>query len=218
MPMSTPVSNSKQRAAGGVATARASTGGGRLVLGMLAAVVFGAGAGGGYLTAYVQYEEKIAAITQAAELRVNAKNDRIRELEEQQRESQRQVEQQERELTQQASAQERELIARADERARKLARPDLPVRVWVRRVVGSNALVARVHNFGEKDLVVAVSVHSALNDQRGAWNVDLAPSGTQIIGKEQGWKFAAGDEIDLAANGFRPVSFHVPAQVREQVR
>ncbi|HXY05283.1 MAG TPA: hypothetical protein VEI05_01950 [Burkholderiaceae bacterium] len=211
--------------------------GGRWTLGILATALFAAGAGAGYLAAYVQYDEKIAAVTQADELRVNAKNDRIRELEEQQREIARHADEQEREfeqqasaqqraliaqadarerkLTQQASAQERALLAQADARERQLAQPDLPVRVWVRKAMTGNAIVARLHNFGEKELVLAVTVRRSQTDKHSTWNVDVAPSGTQVIGKEQGWTFAAGDQIDVVANGFRPLTFYVPYQVRQ---
>jgi len=187
---------------------------GRVWLGILAAALFAAGAGGGYLLAFFQYEDKIAAITQADELRISAKNDRIHELEDQQRESARHADEQERELEQQANAQERALIARTDERERKLAKPDLPVRVWVRKALANNTLIARVHNYGEKELVLSVTARNKRTDQRSTWNVDIAPSGTQVIGKEQGWIFAAGDEIDLVGNGYRPLTFRVPTQVR----
>ncbi|HYA65736.1 MAG TPA: hypothetical protein VEE84_03560 [Burkholderiaceae bacterium] len=197
------------------APAQKNLGAGRPVLAILAGVLFAAGAGGGYLLAFFQYEDKIAAVTQAAELRVSAKNDRIHELEEQQREIVRHADEQERELEQQASAQERALLARADDRERKLAKPDLPVRVWARRALTNNTIVARVHNFGEKELALSVTAHSHQTDQRGTWNVLLAPSGTQVIGKEQGWVFAAGDEIDLVVNGYRPMTFRVPVQLRQ---
>lgn len=190
---------------------------GRVYLGILALLVFAAGAGAGYLAAFLQFDEKIAAISQADELRINAKNDRIKELEEQQRESARRADEQERELEQQASAQERVLLARADERERRLAKPDLPVRVWVRKAFANNAIIARVHNFGEKELVLSVTAHSRQTDQRSTWNVALAPSATQVIGREQGWAFAAGDEIDLVGNGYRPMSFRVPSQVASNI-
>jgi len=188
-------------------------GGGRLLVGILALLVFAAGAGAGYLAAFLQFDEKIAAITQADELRINAKNDRIKELEEQQRESARHADEQERELEQQASAQERALLSRADERERKLAKPDLPIRVWVRKAFANNSIIARMHNFGEKELVLAVTAHNRQTEQRSTWSVAIAPSATQVIGREQGWTFAAGDEIDLVGNGYRPMNFRVPSQV-----
>jgi len=195
------------------ATAQKRDGGGRLLVAMLAVVVFAAGAGVGYLAAYFQFDEKITAITQSDELRINAKNDRIKELEEQQRESVRHADEQERELEQQASAQERVLLARADDRERKLAKPDLPIRIWVRKAFATNVITARMHNYGEKELVLAVTAHSRQTDQRSTWNVAIAPSATQVIGRDQGWTFAAGDEIDLAGNGYRPMTFRVPSQV-----
>jgi hypothetical protein len=199
------------------ATTRKSDGGGPLVLGILAVVILAAGAGAGYLAAYLQFDEKISAITQADELRINAKNDRIKELEEQQRESVRHADEQERELEQQASAQERVLLARADERERKLAKPDLPVRLWVRKAFATNVITARMHNFGDKELVLAVTAHNRQTDQRSTWNVAIAPSATQVIGREQGWTFAAGDEIDLVGNGYRPMTFRVPSQVASSI-
>lgn len=185
----------------------------RIVLGVVAGLLLGAASG--YLLASVQFEERVNAITQASELRISAKNDRIRELEQQQRESARRADEQERELAEQASAQERTLIARADETERKLAKPDLPIRVWARKAFAGNNMVARMHNFGDKDLVLAVTARSSQMNQRATWSIAIAPNGTQVIGKDQGWTFAVGDEIDLASSGYRPMTFRVPQPARQ---
>ena len=188
-------------------------GAGRIALGVAAGLLLGAV--GGYLLASAQFDERVAAITQASELRISAKNDRIRELEEQQRESARHADEQERELAEQASAQERALIARADERERRLAKPDLPIRVWARKAFAGTNMVARLHNFGEKDLVLAVTARSGQTNQRASWSVAIAPNGTQVIGKDEGWTFAVGDEIDLASGGYRPMTFRVPQPAKQ---
>ncbi|SPE23013.1 exported hypothetical protein [Burkholderiales bacterium] len=186
----------------------------RIALGALAGFLVGAGAG--YLLASTQFKEQVAAISQASELRVNAANQRIREVEQQQREIMQQAEEQQREIIQQSSDQERALLEQANEKERKLAKPDLPVRVWVRKAFSGNSMVALMHNFGGRELALTVTAHSSVTDQKSTWQVDLPPNATQELVNDQGWSFAVGDEIELAENRFRPMKVHVRARGKPQ--
>lgn len=187
--------------------------GAKIAVGALVGLLLGAG--GGYQLASLYFSDQFAAVTQAADLRVKAANQRIQEVEQQQREIVQQADEQLSEITQQASDQQRALLEQANEKERKLAKPDLPVRVWVRRAFVGGGMVAMMHNFGNKELALAVTAHSGATNQQYAWNIVLAPNATQEIGNDQGWAFAAGDELELSESGFRPMSFHVRPRAKQ---
>jgi hypothetical protein len=198
----------------------------KLVLAALVGLLVGALIG--YLVSAMQFNDQVNAINQASEMRVTAANQRIRELQDQQRAFAEQVDKQQQELVAQADEQQRRIVtqvsdqeraivaqqraelARAQQRERDLAKPDLPVKVWVRRAPALGGLVGQVHNFGSVDLAVAVTVHSAATGQQNVWQATIPPNATQAIGKDPGWVLAVGDSLHLQSDGFRPLD--VPIQ------
>jgi hypothetical protein len=197
----------KAAAAREPAAAPAPRGGHRLALGILVGLIAGGFAGYGVASRY--FNEQLGLLTQAADLRVAAAQQRIHEIEEQQREFIQQADAQQREIVAQSQEQELAFLQRANERERKLAEPDLPVRVWMRPPLLGPRLVARLHNFGTKELTLAVTAHRATSSEKATWQIVLASNGTQEIGADGAWSFAPGDDIDLAQSGFRPLTFHV---------
>jgi hypothetical protein len=189
------------------AAAPAPRAGRRLALGILVGLMAGVVAGYGVASRY--FNEQLGLLTQAADLRVAAAQQRIREVEQQQREFIKQADAQQREIIAQSQEQELAFLQRANERERKLAQPDLPVRVWMRPPLLGPRLVARLHNFGTKELTLAVAAHRATSNAKATWQIVLAPNGTQELGGDGAWSFAPGDDIDLAQSGFRPMTFHV---------
>jgi len=191
---------------------RAAGRGARIALGALAFLLVGAA--GGYLLATAQFKEQAAAISQAAQLRVDAANQRIEEVEQQQREIIQQADEQQREIMQQSSDQQRALLEQAKEKERKLAKPDLPVRVWLRKSFTGSGRAALAHNFGARELDLAVTARSGATGEQKSWRLVLAPNATQDLGVDQGWEFAPGDEIELAESRFRPMT--VPVRPRDK--
>jgi len=214
---------------------------------LMAFAGFGVGALCAYLLASYQFNEQTAAIRQAGELRVTAANQRIQELQEQQRQFARQMDQktqeivadadaQQRQIVHQLSQKEQSLLAQQDAkervllaqqqalleqeraRVRDLAKPDLPIKVWAHKPPSGPGLVAQVHNFGNTELVVAVTSHGAGSAAQGTWRGVLAPNSSQLVGKDGGWTLIAGDVLELQADGFRPMSFTVAAGARPPQR
>jgi hypothetical protein len=127
----------------------------------------------------------------------------------------------ERALLAQESAKERALLAQQQAlleqekaRERDLAKPDLPVKVWVHKPLAGPGLVAQVHNFGNADLALSVTSRGAGAAAQGTWHGVVAPNANQAIGKESGWILIPGDQLDLTADGFRPMIFVVAANAR----
>jgi hypothetical protein len=204
-----------------------TTGFGRIALAALVGLLIG-GAAGHYL-ASSQFNEQLVALAQAHDLRLAAANQRVEALQQQQRDFARQVDQHQQEIVAQADeqqrkivrqvseqeramlAQQRSLMDQAKERERDLAKPDLPVKVWARKTLAGHGLVAQLHNFGTKELVLAVSIPAGANNPASVWHTIIAPNATQVVGPDAGWSFAPGDELALAADGFRPLNFTVRA-------
>jgi beta-glucosidase-like glycosyl hydrolase len=197
----------------------------------LGAVVPGAVAG--YFLASAHFKDQVTAIEQASDLRVAAANQRIAELQQQLQQVQQQSDFKEHELTQEADEEQRQIVRQAGEqqraalqqqraalaeqakeRERDLAKPDLPVRVWMRRAAGGRGLAGQVHNFGTREITLSVTAHRGSNGQQAAWNVAVPPNATQAIAGDDGWPFAPGDELDINADGFRPMIFQVPQRAR----
>jgi hypothetical protein len=138
----------------------------------------------------------------------------VAQADEQQRKIVRQVSEQEHAIL----TQQHRLMEQAKERERDLAKPDLPVKVWVRRAAPGGGLVAQIHNFGAKELVLAVTSPGAAGGQQNEWHTVIAPNATQVVGKDAGWALVPGDELALEAEGFRPMSFAVRAGARQPNR
>ncbi len=207
-----------------------ANGSGNFWLGALAGLLTGAVAA--YLAAYAHFNEQSAAISQANELRLSAANQRIEELQKQQREFAEQVDKKNQELVAQADeqqrkivtqvseheravlAQQRALMAQAEQRERDLAKPDLPVKVWVRRAAGGRGLVGQVHSYGTRELALTLRIRNAPSGQQSTWRAVIAPNTTQVIGGEPGWPLAPGGDLELEADGFRPMSFAVRPSAR----
>lgn len=202
----------------------------KLVLAGLVGLLVGAVLG--YLVSLTQFNDQVNAINQASEMRVSAANQRIRELQDQQRTFAEQVDKQQQELVAQADAQQRRIVtqvsdqeravvaqqraelARAQQRERDLAKPDLPVKVWVRRAPALGGLVGQIHNYGSGDLPVSVTVHSAATGQQSVWQAAVPSNSTQAIGKDPGWVLGAGDNLHVESDGYRPLDFPVQALAR----
>jgi hypothetical protein len=207
--------------------AASGPGGTKILLGVLVGLMMGGAAG--FFLASNQFNDQLVAITQASDIRVGAANQRIAELQWQQLEFARQVDQQQQEIVAQAdeqqrkivrqvSEQERSLLAQqrtlaeqAKQRERDLAKPDLPVKVWVRKSLVGRALVAQLHNFGTQELVLAVTSPASAAGQPNVWHTIIAANATQVIGQDPGWSLVPGDELALEADGFRPMAFTVRA-------
>jgi hypothetical protein len=190
------------------------------------------GAATGYWLAAAQFREQAVAIAQASQLQVDAANQRIRQLQEQQRQFAEQVGNQQRDIVEQAdeqqrkivrqvSEQERALLAQqqalmqqAKERERDLAKPDLPVKVWVRKASAGAGLVPQMHNFGTQALALAISTHSTVHGPQEVWHTVIAPNATQVIGADPGWALAPGDDLELDADGFRQMTFHIRVRAK----
>jgi hypothetical protein len=183
-------------------------------IGALLGLIVGGGAA--YAAASWYFNEQAALIAQAADMRVNAANQRTQEVEGQYREFVQQADAQQREIVAQAQEQELAFLQRANERERKLAQPDLPLRVWMRPPALGPRMVARMHNFGSKELNLAVTARRASTQQQSEWQVVIPPNGTQDVGVDASWSFAPGDDIELSQNGFRPMSFHVRPRASQQ--
>lgn len=197
-----------------------------------------------YGVASLQYREQIAAAAQANELRVQAANQRIEQLQAQLRSAQQQSENQQLELQGQADAQElrileqasaqehdaaakvareRALVAQAQQRAdqaqqqadqaqqraRELAKPDLPLRVWVKKPLVGNGLVGQVHSFAQGPIAVRVSLRRASGVGDAQWSGTLAPNVNLAIGPDPGWRLANGDDLLFEADGYRPLDVPV---------
>lgn len=201
------------------------------------------GAAGAYFAAAAHFNEQVGAIREASELRVVAANQRIQELQEQQRQFAQQMDQKTQEIVADADAQQRQIVHQLSEkesallaqesakerallaqqqalleqekmREHDLAKPDLPVKVWVHKPVVGPGLVAQVHNFGNSDLVLSVTSRGAGAAVQGTWHGVVAPNANQVIGKDAGWILIPGDQLDLDADGYRPMIFVVAAGAR----
>jgi hypothetical protein len=198
------------------------------------------GAALGYLGAAQQFREQITATVQAGDLRVQAANQRIAELQAQQREAAEQAqrqqlaladqaEDQQRNLVRQTSAQEhaaaaqqRSLLAQAQQRAadaqqaaaqaqqheRELARPDLPLRVWVHKPLVGRGLVGQLHNFGATDLNLTVTWRPASGAAQ-QWRTTVATNANLTLGRDAPWSLGNGDDLQFEAEGFRPLDFPI---------
>jgi hypothetical protein len=181
-----------------------------IVLGMVLGIVVGGA--GGYQLAATKFNEQVDAMTQAADVRIKAANEQIQELQAQQKKLTEQSEAQQHELIEQAQAQELALLDRANERERKLAKPDLPVRVWLKAGLPGSRMIVRLHNFGTGSLTVSVTARRSGTNEHNAWLVALAPNATEDIGSDPGWTFATGDQLDIHEDSHRPMTFEVPVR------
>ena len=181
--------------------------GGRLAVALLAGAI--AGALGGYAIAARYFSEQVALLTQAADLRVKAADARILEVEEQQREFVQQADAQQREILAQSQEQELTFLQRANERERKLAQPDLPLRIWMRAPRFGPRLVVKLHNFGTKDLSLAITAHRPASNEKAEWQIVIPPNANQDIGTDASWTFAPGDNLEVTQSGYRPMTFPV---------
>jgi len=168
------------------------------------------GAVSAWFVARQQFDEQLVLAREAAELRVQAATQRVHEVEEQQRETIQQADAHERQLIDQSLQQQLALLARESARESRLAKPDLPLRVWMRAPIPGARLIARVHNFGTRELALTVTVKRSSTGEHASWNLPLAPNATQDMGEAPGWMFSPEDDIDFVASDYRPANFHVP--------
>jgi hypothetical protein len=203
-----------------------------------------AGAALGYLGAAQLAREQLAATTQAAELRVQAANQRIEELQAQLHDANEQAQRQQLALVDQAEEQQRKLVrqtseqehaaaaqqqvqlaqaqqraadaqkaaaqaaAQAQARERDLARPDLPVRVWVHKPLVGRGLVGQAHNFGTTDLQVTITWQPASGATQ-QWQTRLAANANLALGRDAPWILSNGDDLRFEAEGYRPLEFPI---------
>jgi hypothetical protein len=197
----------------------------KMALGALLGLL--AGAAAGFLVATARNSEQIESINQAAELRLSAANQRIQELQEQQRAFAEQADKQQQEVVAQADEQQRKILSQvgaqenallaqqraaaelARQREQELAKPDLPVKVWVKKALLGGGLVGQIHNFGTKQLSISLTMHSVKTGQQYAWSTVVAPNATQVVGNDPGWRLVPGDELQLNADGYRLLDFPV---------
>lgn len=205
-------------------------GAGTLALAAVAGLI--AGTAGTYFVASAQFADESAAISQADDLRVQAANDHVAQLQEQLRSVEEQSARQQQQLVEEAKAQQSRVVRQlseqqraveqqqnavveqARERERDLAKPDLPLRVWVHRPLLGRGLVASMHNFGTKEITLTVTARRSAAPQGETWTTVIAANASQLLGGDTGLQFRAGDTIELASADYRPMSFQVPQRAR----
>jgi hypothetical protein len=85
----------------------------------------------------------------------------------------------------------------------QLAKPDLPVRVGLRRALLASGLVLTMQNASGSDLPITATFGrpGAAPQTR---ELVLPANGVKQIGENDGWAFAAGDSVVLSNPNFRP--------------
>ncbi|QDU18953.1 hypothetical protein [Urbifossiella limnaea] len=89
-------------------------------------------------------------------------------------------------------------------------RPDLPVRVTLRRSAGGGSLVAQYRNESARTLSVAVTVRNPTTGASRSTAVVLAPRGVTEHGWAEGWPYRSGDTIAVAHADYETLEVAVP--------
>jgi hypothetical protein len=97
----------------------------------------------------------------------------------------------------------RNQLARLQMQSNELAKPDLPVRVGLRRALLASGLVLTMQNASGSDLPITATFGrpGAAPQTR---ELVLPANGVKQIGENDGWAFAAGDSVVLSNPNFRP--------------
>lgn len=207
-------------------------GGARVVLAIAALVGIVLGAGASYFVAAAQFNEQAKTIAEASEIRVQAAEQRVAELQDEIRQFEEQADRRQQAIQQDADAQRSRLVRQITEqnralvqkqsaqieqakaRERDLAKPDLPLRLWVHRPLIGKGLVASMHNFGTKDVPLTITTHRAASGTSDTWTTVIPANANQVVGVEPGLAIAPGDEIDLVSNDYRSMNFQVPQRAK----
>jgi hypothetical protein len=85
-------------------------------------------------------------------------------------------------------------------------RPDLPIRISFRKSLLGSGLVAVILNVSNREIECALDVDSAATGAHFHRALVLDPNRPQEIGGNQGWEFAAGQQVRLSNPQYRPIA------------
>jgi hypothetical protein len=86
----------------------------------------------------------------------------------------------------------------------------LPVDVTFRAGRPGTGLVARMQNFSNGDLSLAIRVSRPMSGERREFTLNLPLHGLSELGREEGWAFQSGDTLAVQSGSYQPLSYRVP--------
>jgi len=85
----------------------------------------------------------------------------------------------------------------------QMTQEDLPVHVVTLPSFGGVA-APELRNSSPKEFALRVTVRRPSSSEQHEWLIKLQPNQTLPLGRQGGWTFAGGDELELVQDGYRP--------------